>query len=138
MSLGMSGVVGYSLKGVDVEVTNAFKADSLKSIKSSRITQGEKEYLDASEEERRDVVSRWHEQEQLQKAKSKQKGKKRAEAIDSDRNFSGRAEVRLSFVGRQKLFKAAFDQYRGLISNCTDNGLHALTRQSVRILNGKS
>jgi hypothetical protein len=38
----MSGVVGYSLKGVGVEVTNAFKADSLKSIKSSRIAQGEK------------------------------------------------------------------------------------------------
>jgi hypothetical protein len=83
----MSGIVGYSLKGVDVEVTKAFRADSAKSIKSSRIAQGEKEYLEASEEERRGVVDRWHEvlaEEQLRKAQSKRKGKEKAEAVDVD------------------------------------------------------
>jgi acyl-CoA reductase-like NAD-dependent aldehyde dehydrogenase len=83
---GMSGIVGYSLKGVDVEVTKAFKADSAKSIKSSRIAQGEKEYLDTSEEERRHVLDRWHEllaEEQLRKAQSKSKGKGKARAEDN-------------------------------------------------------
>ena len=73
-------------------MTNAFKADSLKSIKSPRIAQGENEYLDASEEERRDVVSRWHEllaEEQLRKAKGKRKGKERAQTIDSGRTSPG-------------------------------------------------
>ena len=81
----MSGIVGYSLKGVDVEVTNAFKADSAKSIKSSRIAQGEKEYLDTSEEERRGVVGRWNEllaEEQLRKTEGRRKGKERAQAGD--------------------------------------------------------
>ena len=69
-----------------MEVTNAFKADSAKSIKSSRIAQGEKEYLDASEEERRAVVGRWREllaEEELRKSQSKRKGKERAQAVDT-------------------------------------------------------
>jgi hypothetical protein len=87
MVAGMSGIAGYPLKGVDVEVTKAFKTDSVKSIKSSRIAQGEKEYLDASAEERRNVVNRWHEvlaEEQLRKAQMKRKGKEKAQSVDVD------------------------------------------------------
>jgi hypothetical protein len=81
--LGMSGFVGYPLKGIDVEVTRAFKTDNTKSIKSSRIAQGEKEYLEASEEERRGVLERWYQllaEEQLRKVQAKRKGKERAQA----------------------------------------------------------
>lgn len=80
--VGMSGITGYPLKGVDVAVTNAFRADSAKSIKSSRIAQGEREYLEVNEEERRAVVDRWHEllaAEQLRKAQTKRKGKEKAQ-----------------------------------------------------------
>jgi hypothetical protein len=83
----MSGIAGYPLKGVDVEVTKAFKTDSVKSIKSSRIAQGEKEYLDATTEERSRVVNRWHEllaEEQLCKAQIKRKGKEKAQSVDGD------------------------------------------------------
>ena len=78
----MTGIAGYPLKGVDVAVTNAFKTDSAKTIKSSRIAQGEREYLDASEEERRAVVERWYTvlaEEELRKAESKRKGKEKVQ-----------------------------------------------------------
>jgi hypothetical protein len=81
----MSGIVGYPLKGVDIEVTKAFKMDSTKSIKSSRIAQGEKEYLETSEEERRGVLERWYQllaEEQLRKAQAKRKGKEKAQAVE--------------------------------------------------------
>lgn len=80
----MSGIAGYPLKGVDVAVTNAFKTDSAKSIKSSRIAQGEREYLDASAEERRGIVDRWHAavaEEELRKAEGKRKGKEKAQVV---------------------------------------------------------
>lgn len=80
----MSGIAGYPLKGVDVAVTNAFKTDSAKSIKSSRIAQGEMEYLDASAEERRGIIDRWHAavaEQELRKAESKRKGKEKAQVV---------------------------------------------------------
>jgi hypothetical protein len=83
--LGMSGFVGYPLKGIDVEVTRAFKTDNTKSIKSSRIVQGEKEYLEASEEERSGVLERWYQllaEEQLRKVQAKRKGKERAQVYE--------------------------------------------------------
>jgi hypothetical protein len=81
----MSGIIGYPLKGVDIEVTKAFKKDSTKSIKSSRIAQGEKEYLEANEEERRAVLERWYQllaEEQLRKAQTKRKGKEKSQACE--------------------------------------------------------
>jgi hypothetical protein len=57
----MNGTVGYSLKGVEVEITKALRGLNGDPIVSARVAQGEWEFLEASEEEKREVVAGWHE-----------------------------------------------------------------------------
>lgn len=51
--------MGYPLKGVDIAVSNAFKPDPVKAIRDQRMLQGEHEYLETSEQVRKDVVDQW-------------------------------------------------------------------------------
>ena len=74
----MSGTVGYSLKGVDVEVSNLLAGSSKGVVERARMSQGEREYLDLDEQEKRDVVERWHQRRREQEDGKKDKGKGRA------------------------------------------------------------
>jgi hypothetical protein len=79
----MNGIVGYPLKGIDVEITNAFREDQGKLIVSARMAQGEREALDANEEEKGAIVERWHAimaDREREKSQSKKEGKRKAQA----------------------------------------------------------
>lgn len=56
----MSGSVGYSLKGLDVEISKAFNGKSMDVVRAARIAQGEQEYLDATHATREEIVKQWH------------------------------------------------------------------------------
>ena len=57
----MSGMLGYTLQGVDVEITKALRGLNADAIMRGRVAQGEWEYLEASEGTKMDVVRLWHE-----------------------------------------------------------------------------
>lgn len=88
----MSGVVGYSLKGTDAEFSKGATARIFEPVISARVTQGELEYLQASEEEKTEIVQCWYahlaqrqEQEAEKKMRGKGKGKERASGEDLSR-----------------------------------------------------
>jgi hypothetical protein len=56
----MSGTVGYSLKGVDVAVSNALKSRKNDAVVVARIAQGEQEYLEASEATKDEIIKQWN------------------------------------------------------------------------------
>ena len=53
--------MGYPLKGIDVEIQNLTRRKRGEPISEARILQGEQEYLDATEEEKMEIVQRWME-----------------------------------------------------------------------------
>lgn len=55
----MSGVIGYSLKGIDAEISKGKIEKSFSPIIAARMAQGELEYLEASEEEKKEIIERW-------------------------------------------------------------------------------
>jgi len=57
----MSGTVGYSLKGLDVEITRALRGLNQDAVVGARVAQGGWEFLEAREEEKREIVEAWHE-----------------------------------------------------------------------------
>lgn len=72
----MSGILGYSLKGIEVEIGKGATQKVFNPIISARITQGEFEYIEVSEEEKRDIIERWHAQ-----TAAKEKGKQRRMSV---------------------------------------------------------
>lgn len=81
----MSGVVGYSLKGIDAEFSKGAAARIFEPVFSARVAQGELEYLHASEEEKTEIIQWWYshlalrqEQEAEKKMRGKGKGKEQA------------------------------------------------------------
>jgi hypothetical protein len=58
--LAMSGSVGYSLKGLDVEISKAFNGKSRDVVWTARISQGEQEYSEASDAMKKEIVRQWH------------------------------------------------------------------------------
>ena len=56
----MSGSVGYSLKGLDVQISKAFNGKSMDVVRAARLTQGEQEYVDATDAMKDEIVERWH------------------------------------------------------------------------------
>ena len=75
----MSGVVGYSLKGIDAELTKGKTEKIFDPIISARMAQGELDYLEASEEEKREIVHRWC-------ARMSDKQKKKAQKNDQKKS----------------------------------------------------
>lgn len=60
-SAAASGIVGYPLKGIDAEVSKAWKGDDMKEVRKQRNLQGEKEYFEAgfTGEQVEEIVARW-------------------------------------------------------------------------------
>ena len=56
----MNGIIGYPLKGVDVEITKAWRGDSVKTVRTARLAQGEQEYFDARGDDKRYVANQWN------------------------------------------------------------------------------
>lgn len=56
----MGGVVGYSLKGIDAQVTKGATMKIFDPVISARMAQGEHEYLGLCEEDKKDIVEKWH------------------------------------------------------------------------------
>ncbi|KIW14656.1 hypothetical protein PV08_07440 [Exophiala spinifera] len=55
-----SGIVGYPLKGIDVEVTEALRGDrGMKAIRQSRVQQGELAWIQASDSTKDAVIETW-------------------------------------------------------------------------------
>jgi hypothetical protein len=52
-------MVGYPLKGIDVAITKGATEKIFSPIISARIAQGELEYLEATEEEKREIIDEW-------------------------------------------------------------------------------
>ena len=80
-----SGVLGYSLKGIDKEITKSATQKIFNPIISAREAQGELEYREASKEEKNEIIQRWcakaaekkisrRERKKLNKTESKGKG----------------------------------------------------------------
>lgn len=85
----MSGVVGYSLKGIDAEFSKGVTARIFEPVLSARVAQGELEYLHASEDEKKEIIQMWfshlaqrQEQEVEKNMRGKGKGKERASGED--------------------------------------------------------
>lgn len=55
----MSGVVGYSLKGIDAQISKGATMKIFDPIVSARMAQGEFEYVGVSQEEKKDIIERW-------------------------------------------------------------------------------
>ena len=45
--------------GIDVAVSHALSGDSLKTVRNQRTSQGEHEYLEISEQTRKEIVACW-------------------------------------------------------------------------------
>lgn len=73
--VGMSGAVGYPLKGIEVAMTKGASDKILSPILSARMAQGELEYLGASEEEKKEIIDRWVAKMGPKKESRKGKGK---------------------------------------------------------------
>src|SRR4051812_32319871 len=76
----MSGIVGYSLKGVDVEVNQSLQDGQYEIYQELTDCPRRKGVSGASEEERRAVLERWYRllaEEQLRKAQPKERGKRK-------------------------------------------------------------
>lgn len=56
---GSSGLVGYSLKGMDADIKALAKVDTTARVKSSRAIQGEWEFAEADQEVLEGIVERW-------------------------------------------------------------------------------
>lgn len=54
-----SGTVGYSLKGVDAAISKALTSRNCRATVSARLAEGEREYLEASEETKKEIIKRW-------------------------------------------------------------------------------
>lgn len=84
----MSGVVGYSLKGTDAEFSKGATARIFEPVISARVTQGELECLQASEEEKTEIIQCWcaplaqRQEQEAEKMWGKGKGKERASGED--------------------------------------------------------
>lgn len=71
----MSSIVGYPLKGIDVAITKGASEKILSPVIYARVAQGELEYQEASEEEKREIVDRWVALAGAKKTSRKDKGK---------------------------------------------------------------
>jgi hypothetical protein len=59
LGAAMSGTVGYSLKGVDVAISNASGSRKCNPVVAARLAQGEQECLEASDATKKDIIQRW-------------------------------------------------------------------------------
>lgn len=71
--LGASAILGYSLKGIDVQITKVAKQKIFDPIVSARMAQGELEYLEVSEAEKREIIQQWYIKVAEKKKKKKEK-----------------------------------------------------------------
>ena len=53
------GIVGYPLKGIDLAVSRTLQSDGMAAVRFQRMLQGEHEYLELTEDVRKEVVRRW-------------------------------------------------------------------------------
>lgn len=56
LCLGASAILGYSLKGIDAEINKGATQKIFGPIVSARMPQGELEYLELREEEKKDII----------------------------------------------------------------------------------
>lgn len=74
---GASAILGYSLKGIDAEITKGATQKIFGPIVSARMAQGELEYLESREEEKKDIIQQWYAKvAEKKKKKKKEKEKK--------------------------------------------------------------
>lgn len=58
--LGASAILGYSLKGIDAEITKVATQKIFDPVVSARMAQGELEYLEVSEAEKMEIIQQWY------------------------------------------------------------------------------
>lgn len=58
--IGASAIIGYSLKGIDAQITNVVTHKIFDPIVSARMAQGELEYLEVSEDEKKEIIQQWY------------------------------------------------------------------------------
>ena len=80
----MSSIVGYPLKGIDVAITKGACEKMLSPVIYARMAQGELEYQEASEEEKREIVNRWVALIGVKKASRKAKAKGKAKENEGE------------------------------------------------------
>ena len=80
----MSSIVGYPLKGIDVAITKGASEKILSPVIYARMAQGELEYQEASEEEKREIVNRWVALIGVKKASRKAKAKGKAKENEGE------------------------------------------------------
>jgi hypothetical protein len=59
LDAAMSGTVGYSLKGLDMEIAKAFGRGHSNAIMVARLAQGEQEYSEASDAAKKEIIEQW-------------------------------------------------------------------------------
>lgn len=85
--VGMSGLAGYSMKGVDVAITKSAVERIFKPITAARMAQGELEYRKASEDEKKDIIKRWKAAEDERQKNKKGKSVAKEGENGNEQNF---------------------------------------------------
>lgn len=65
------GILSHTMQGVSKEVQKLFGSDVLTYVVASRAAQGYEEWLQSSDEEKQEVITRWQQYETKPKTKSK-------------------------------------------------------------------
>ena len=88
----MGAVLVYSMKGIDVEINKGAKQKSFDPIVSARILQGELEYLEVSEEEKKEIIQQWYTKVALTQVSPKGKKGKSKKLQSKDHTETGNRE----------------------------------------------
>lgn len=81
---------GYSLKGIDSEITKVVTQKIFDPIVSTRMAQGELEYLEVGEEEKKEIIQQWYIKVAENKQRKKKKEKKKLQRENSTGKRTGR------------------------------------------------
>ncbi|KAJ5233189.1 UDP-Glycosyltransferase/glycogen phosphorylase [Penicillium chermesinum] len=93
-SAALFGILGHTMQGVSKEVQKLFGSDVQSYIIASRVAQGYEEWLQASEAERQDVITRWKlMQKDLKKRQDPMEGVRRAQTAQQRANADSSAEA---------------------------------------------
>ncbi|KAJ5654824.1 UDP-Glycosyltransferase/glycogen phosphorylase [Penicillium lividum] len=93
-SAALFGILGHTMQGASKEVQKLFGSDVQSYIIASRVAQGYEEWLQASEPERQDVITRWNlMQKDLKKKQVPKEEVQRAQTAQQRANADSSAEA---------------------------------------------
>lgn len=91
--LGVGAILGYTMKGIDVEISKGAKQKTFDPIVSAKILQGELEYLEVSEKEKKEIIQQWYTKVALTQVSSKKKEKAKKLKSEDDTGSGKREEA---------------------------------------------